>query len=269
MRILFLSRWFPYPYDNGSKIQIYHLLKGLARNHTVDLISFYEEPITSQSYDALKQLCSEVVTIPYRPFQPGSMKAITGFFTDKPRSVIDTYQEQYFEAVQNAAAKNHYDVLIASEIDMAIYGLPIEVPVKILEELEVTKALRPLQVEARWLRKLRHGMTWWKLSRYLRILLENYDGCTFVSEEERNALYGSVSMRNEPGIVPNGVDISEFQPSLSPKIEADSLIYNGAITYPVNFEAVAYFIREIFPHILAQRQNAHFYVTGKVTPELI
>jgi len=40
MRILFLSRWYPFPADNGSRIRIYNLIRQLARCHEVHLISF-------------------------------------------------------------------------------------------------------------------------------------------------------------------------------------------------------------------------------------
>ena len=44
MRILFLSRWFPYPPDNGSRIRIFHLIKGLAAHHTLDLMPGAADP---------------------------------------------------------------------------------------------------------------------------------------------------------------------------------------------------------------------------------
>lgn len=40
MRILFLSTWFPYPFDDGSKLRVYHLLRALGQTHEVTLISF-------------------------------------------------------------------------------------------------------------------------------------------------------------------------------------------------------------------------------------
>ena len=40
MKILFLSTWFPYPPDNGSKIRAYHLLRALRRSHQVTLVAF-------------------------------------------------------------------------------------------------------------------------------------------------------------------------------------------------------------------------------------
>ena len=42
-QILFLSRWFPYPPSNGSKLRIFNLLRGLAEaGHSVRLLSFVE-----------------------------------------------------------------------------------------------------------------------------------------------------------------------------------------------------------------------------------
>lgn len=40
MKLLFLSTWFPYPPDNGSKLRVYHLLRSLAERHEVTLLSF-------------------------------------------------------------------------------------------------------------------------------------------------------------------------------------------------------------------------------------
>ena len=44
MNILFLSTWFPYPPDNGSKIRAYYLLQALAKTHCVTLIAFNPGP---------------------------------------------------------------------------------------------------------------------------------------------------------------------------------------------------------------------------------
>jgi len=42
MRILFLSAWYPYPPDNGSKLRIYNLLRGLSQKHDVAVITLQE-----------------------------------------------------------------------------------------------------------------------------------------------------------------------------------------------------------------------------------
>ncbi|NLG50709.1 MAG: hypothetical protein GX552_11410, partial [Chloroflexi bacterium] len=40
MRVLFLSTWFPYPPDNGSKIRAHYLLRALAQRHEVTAVAF-------------------------------------------------------------------------------------------------------------------------------------------------------------------------------------------------------------------------------------
>ncbi|HXV42073.1 MAG TPA: glycosyl transferase family 1, partial [Anaerolineae bacterium] len=88
MKILFLSRWFPYPPDNGSKIRIFNLLKHLSTRHEVDLISFATETVTEEQSGVMRRYCRRVEVVPYRPFQPGRFKAMLGFFSSQPRSVI-------------------------------------------------------------------------------------------------------------------------------------------------------------------------------------
>ena len=40
MKILFLSTWFPYPPDNGSKLRAHYLLRALAARHDVRALAF-------------------------------------------------------------------------------------------------------------------------------------------------------------------------------------------------------------------------------------
>ncbi len=268
MRILFLSRWFPYPNENGAKIRIYNLLKGLAVRNTVDLVTFYADEDVSAGCAHLLEFIDDIRTIPYKPFHPGSLKSLLGFFADTPRSVVDTYSREMADTVKELSARQDYDVVIASEIDMAIYGLDVHGPKKVFEELEVTKILAPFQDETHLIRKLRNGLTWWKLSRYVKKILDEYDGTTVVSEDERSAAV-KINPERAPVVIPNGVDFAYYQLDEAIQPVADSLIYNGSITYEVNYKAVLYFIEEILPLIQAQRPSVRFYITGKVKQELI
>jgi glycosyltransferase involved in cell wall biosynthesis len=84
-----------------------------------------------------------------------------------------------------------------------------------------------------------------------------------VSEIERDRL-----QRVSPGyrsiiVVPNGVDLDAYPVGAVPP-EPDTLIYSGSLTYSANFDAVDYFLREIYPRLLAKRPGAKFLVTGKL-----
>ncbi len=268
MRILFLSRWFPYPPDNGAKIRIFHLLKGLSDNHRVDLITFYEDETVAACLPELRKFCENVQAIPYQGFRPGRLKAVLGYLSAAPRSILDTHSREFAASVREAMQGNRFDLMIASEFDMLAYALPVRGPKKVLEELEVTKIRAPFQQEARWMKKMRSGMTWMKLASYLSRTLPAFDGCTVVSEQERDAVTSVVPQVN-PAVIPNGVDTERIKPDPGVAVEPDTLVYNGAITYPVNFQAVAYFIERIFPLIRAKRPGTHLIVTGKINRALI
>lgn len=262
MKILFLSRWFPYPPDNGARIRIFNLLKGLAESHQVDLISFYEEPVASAQVAELKRFLGEVDLVAYKAYRPGGIRAMMGFFSPIPRSYLDTHHPEMVAKVREAGARQRYDLVIASEIDMALYAREIRGAKKILEELEITKISSQCQSTADPLQRARYRLTWNKLSRYVDRLSQEFDGCTVVSELEREAVASCAAGIKWLEVIPNGVDTRRFSPPDVAQVDPNALVYTGAVSYGVNFEAVEYFVRQIFPLVLARHPEATLYVTG-------
>lgn len=263
MKILFISRWYPYPPDNGSKIRIFNLIKYLSFRHEVDLISFATEAIAETHLTAMHRYCRRVTVIPYRSFQPTRLKALLGFFSPRPRSVIDTYNVEMQLCVDQANQKRSFDLVVASQVDMAPYVIAFPNTIKILEELEVTTLYEQFVKQPHPLKKLRGGLTWWKLSHYVGQLLSVFDGCTVVSEGERERVRRITSGYPALAVVPNGVDLVHYTADFGPP-ETDTLIYSGALTYQANFDAVDYFLREILPLIQLERPQVKLIITGKL-----
>ena len=139
LKILFLSRWFPYPVDNGSKIRIFNLLKLLSSKHRVDLISFHTDPVLKDHIRVIEQYSKVLGFVPHRQYKPNSFHALTGFFSKIPRSDRYTYSEVMQNIVDNAIHRNDYDLLIASQIDMVPYLRQYRNIPKILETPKGTK----------------------------------------------------------------------------------------------------------------------------------
>jgi len=125
MRCLFISRWFPYPPDNGSRLRVLNLIKHLSSRYTVDLISFASEPVTDEALAAMRRYCERVDVVRYRPFQPTRWTALAGYFSSRPRSVIDTYSVEMQQRVEQAGRERAYDVVIAAQMDVAPYALAL------------------------------------------------------------------------------------------------------------------------------------------------
>ena len=263
MKILFCSRWFPYPPDNGSKIRIFNLIKQLSLSHEVDLISFTSEALIDESLETMSDYCRQVKVVPYRSFEPKRLTALAGFFSMQPRSVIDTYSDEFQMLVEQAARQHKFDLVIASQIDMVRYVLALPYLPKIFEEIELTIFYEQVVKEQNPLKKLRSWLTWWKLSQFVRSFLASFSGCTVVSEVERTQILQVTPGYKPIAVIPNGVDLNHHLATFGPPV-ADTLVYSGALTYGANFDAMDFFLREIFPLIQAQRPQVKLYITGKL-----
>jgi sugar transferase (PEP-CTERM/EpsH1 system associated) len=262
MKILFISRWFPYPPDNGSKIRVFNLIKGLASRHEVDLASFTFQAVTEQRMAAMREYCQRVAAVVYKPFEPNRLKALVGLFSPRPRSVVDTHSMEMQRVVEQMVVGRPFDVIVASEIDMTPYAAALPRVPKILEDVELTMLYERFAEERRPLKRLRSGLTWWKLSRYVADLLPAFDGCTVVSDRERERILQVSPDYGPIGVVPNGVDVVHYAGDFGAP-DIDTLVYPGALTYSANLDAMEYFLGEVFPLIRAERPDARISITGR------
>lgn len=281
MKILFLSAWHPYPPNNGSKMRIYHLLRGLAQEHEIELIAFVRDAqeCNDEAPAALSDLCQRVQTVPWKPFRPQSWRARAAFLNPKPRAVVDTFSQEMARSIRRTLDDGQFNVVIASEIAMAGYASVFSDHPAVFEDIE-TGVLYEQYAHAKSSRdRLRYGLTWAKHSRYLRRLLRHFRACTVVSETERcllrrHVLNGHSDQRpdgeeqNSEGqplkvlVVPNCVDVSQYA-SVSGDVQPYTLIFSGALTYEPNYEAMVWFLQDVYPIIRAQHPDVSLLITGQ------
>ncbi len=261
MRVLFLSGWFPYPADNGSRIRILNILRQLADDgHRISLLSFARRPPAEDALAAVRRLCSDVQVAPHVEFHPGRLRALLGLFATRPRSFTDTYSRPMANLVRAACAAQRYDVVIASTVQMAPYALLVEGAPRLLEEVELA-TLREQAARGHWARRIRYGLTWRKTARFVRRMVERFDACTVASAQERAILTGVAPDYHRVAIVPNGVDLDAYAGDLGAP-EPNTLIHTGALSYRANYDAVAYFLGEVYPLIRQRRPAAMLRITG-------
>jgi glycosyltransferase involved in cell wall biosynthesis len=264
MRILLLSRWFPYPADNGSKIRIFNILRSLSRRHEVSLISFADctDRVDGDSVHAVRRYCASVRVLPYRGFRPTSARALAGFFSSKPRSLVDVYSHQMKSAIAEEVSIRSPDLIVASELEMAPYAIDLQGLPLALDDLELS-LIRDAAMRASPFRP-RALLTWLKLSFYLRGALPRFAACTVVSENERANVQSLAPSYRNLEVIPNAVDLSDYDDDFGAP-RRNTLVFLGALTYRPNHDGVLYFIREIYPRILASMDDVTLRVTGDVS----
>lgn len=265
VHILFLSRWFPYPADNGSKIRILGLLEHLAQRHRVSLLSFVppDEPAHAGRMAALREYCDRIEVVPYRDFRASSPRALTGLLSRRPRFLVDTYHPEMADLVSRTLRQNTYDLVVASQLDMAPYAVAHPRLPAILDELELAPFRAPRRSDSlrgRW----RASLTWLKLSGYLRQILPRFSACTVASEMERDYLGEITPQLSNVHVLPNAIDLSRYMLPYDPP-EPKTLVYSGALTYAANYDAVVHFAQDILPIIRQADPQVRLRVTGAHT----
>lgn len=261
MRILFLSRWFPYPANNGSKLRIYNLLRGIATEHRVTLLSFADVDDGVGNIGPLAAVCAEVHTVPWKPYNPQGQRAKAGYFSTKPRYIIDTFSPELKAKIEQILASQHIDLIIASQIDMAAYIDSFQGKPTIFEEIEATVLYEMFTKAASPVDKLRRGLTWIKYRQYLTGLVKRCRICTVVSEEERQLVRRVTGASTYVEVVPNGVNLSEYS-DVDATPQPNNLIFTGSFTYYPNFEAMHWFTSKVLPLVQQQVPDTTLTITG-------
>jgi glycosyltransferase involved in cell wall biosynthesis len=263
VNILFLARWYPYPADNGSKIRTFNLIRQLAAHHSVHLVSFASETPSPERIAAMRALCPTVETAVFRDFAPGRASAVAGFASPKPRYFVDTYSVEMQRLAQRAFDRVRPDLVFASEVDMAPYAIKLPERPRLLDDIELTMPFERYAGAAHLKARLRHGMAWWKVARYVAQLMRQFDGCTVVSSAERARAMQVAPDYQAVTVVPNGIDGTKYEGGFGSP-EPDTLVYAGSLTYSANFDAVKFFLADIFPLVRQARPGTKLVVTGKL-----
>ena len=268
MKILVVSAWCPYPADNGSRLRAFHLIKRLSdAGHRLSLIAFGQDDSDLQAAEAgMRPLCAGGVTLyPSRFFRPGTLKAWLGYFSPKPRMLLDTWQPAAAREIAQQCRSGAYDVVLALQLGIAHY-IPVGTRTPcVLEEVEVSSFLREWETTRSLPKKIRLGLMATKFRAHVASLASRFQLWTTVSEAERQAILKHIGTRSVPPIVvlPNGVDLAYNDWKPDAPYDPESVIYNGALSFYANREAVEDFCRETLPLLHQTHSDARLIVTGR------
>ena len=263
MRVMFLSTWFPYPPDNGSKLRVYYLLRALGQTHEVTLISFAFDTACPEVPGDLRSFCKDVHVVSLNPFVENKASTLRTFLSLRPMASRPIPAMR--ELVSRVLRQHVFDALVVSTEMMSAYtdaasaGIP-----RVLEEHNsMTRWARerydeqtnPFQRARRW-------MSWRKQRWYTTRTFLRYALVTMVSEADRQTTFDTVGVdRLRVEVVPNGVDCRYNCLGLA-KPQPATLVYNGALTYSANYNAMQWFLTEVYPRIKTATPEVSLMITG-------
>ena len=267
MKILHLSPYVPVPPDFGGALRIYHLLKGLTKNHEVTFLTFGYDNQKDLLEEQFGSLLNEMHVI--QPTWAWNYRRLAQFYSlFSPNSFFSLFSksEEMQRLINKIVMKENFDVIQMEFPIMGIFDFDCDA-IKILDEhnVEYDNFYGMWKHAQTPIRKLHY------LSEYKKSYKEEIANCKkmdaifVVSARDKQILDNEV-----PDIpkylVPNGVDTTYFK-SCEEKPESYSLVFTGMMAYVPNYDGMHYFLDEIFPLVLKKIPEAKIYIVGNRPPK--
>ncbi|MEZ4618573.1 MAG: glycosyltransferase [Caldilineaceae bacterium] len=261
MNILFVSRWFPWPVTNGSKVRVFNLLRGLAKEHKITLLSFADCADANPQIPELQALCHAIHVVPWQSYDPETLRAQLGFLQMTPRSVIDTFSPLMARRIKELLTGEAIDLVIASQLDAASYGPYFHGTPALYEEVEIGAIYDRFAQARSTVQRLRNGLTWFKHRHYLSRQLRYFRACTVASSRERELVAQTVPTYSAVEVVPNCINTVEYQSTET--VVPNTLIFTGSFGYQANYDAMCWFLEAVYPQVLTAIPDVQLTITGE------
>ncbi len=208
MKVLLLTQVLPYPPDSGPKVKTWNVIKYLAKNHEVTLVSFVRGD-QSASIQELRKYCQAIHTVPMERGVLRDLKyMVVSFFSRQPFLMVRDRRPEMEQLIDKLAAENKYDIVHADQLNMAQYAARVQGARKILDahnalwllykRLWMTMRTGP----KKWLL----GRDWRLLKKYEGRICREFNGVLAVSEEDRKALEEASGQALDVTVIPIAID---------------------------------------------------------------
>lgn len=266
MKVLIVSEIFPSP-TSGNRSRNYYLLKMLARQHTVSLLTLEEGTAIQMPRDVvpLESLTHWMEVIPYHRSPPRlkRLKQLVNVIGGKSDILNEPGTKALLNALDLLFVHDHYDAVLFEGTLNSNYRPPEHIKVIIDKHNIEFELLERLSLnETRWLRK------WYNWREYRLVKPVEIQQCrdadaVAVTSERERLLLKRLLPRSVIEVVPNGVDIEYFHGSDAEQEVDGRIVFTGAMDYYPNAEAALFFAQKCWPLIRARMPGATWQIVGK------
>lgn len=274
MRILFLTPDLPSPPTWGGARRMHGLMAGLARSHSVSVLSFV---MPGKDHAAALaetgRYCEEVVTVANDCFDTaGPRKRLLQLKSTllSPYSFRRAvgYRPALQAALDALVSRQRYDVINVEFSYLGYYRFPRSTKLVLDEHnIEYDILRRTYEVETRAERKLFNYIDYLKLRREERAIWRKFDGCVVTSARDEELLLRDCPA-TQTAVVPNAVDTAFFRPALTAP-DPGTIVFFGVIDYWPNTDGLLFFLDEVLPRLRRSHPQAKIVIVGASPPEVI
>lgn len=278
LRVLYVTQVPPSPPRYGAQVRIHGLMTALAERHEVSAVCCAASQAEAErARAAMRAYCRHVdivvdptsdVTVQKRLLQLRSLASRHSF----ERLLFTTTRMQ--RRIDAALSARRYDVVnvegpfvVHHRFRTAPAGAP---PPRIVldehnVEYDVNRQIAGRQ-DASAARRLYAAVNWRKMRREEEGAWGRVDALTVTSPHDAGRVR-AVHPRARVAVVPNAVDVGRYAPRPDdPPPERNTLLFFGALDYFPNSDALAFFLDQVWPRVLATHPAVRLRILGRRPP---
>jgi sugar transferase (PEP-CTERM/EpsH1 system associated) len=267
MKILIVSATLPSP-RWGASARNFHLLKALARQHAVALLTVINDTEMGALDDLrlLEAFTQHVQTIPLRVQRAKRQRQLLSVARRRSYLLNLFILPEMQAALDAMLARESYDLVLFESVLMAGYRLPAGMKVVIDQHnLEFEILQRTCEQEQPSLR------TWYNGQEYRLLKRGELERCRkaalvlVTSERERKVLKGLLP-ESVVEVVSNGVDLEAFARDSAVQEAPHQIVFTGTMDYHPNTQAALFFAERCWPLVRRQIPDATWQIVGRNPP---
>lgn len=260
LRILYVTNGFPFPLTSGL-LRHYHLIRRLARSHSIILFSLVDREHTAEHREALAPFVDRIETFrtAARTGSPlvrarlrlASLVGLGDPAARRLRDAVDVAARNGEGEVILLSGKRTYPALAAARRLPAVVDMCDATSLRLAGQRRVASPARAalLALDEFTVRRVERG------------LVRSGLRATFASARDRDAVVGP-GAAGLVSILPNGVDATYWRRE-SRSLGTDEIIFTGAMDYPPNEDAALFLATEILPLVRQAIPEARLRIVGR------
>jgi len=246
MHILVVYPCIPCPIDHGTCQRVFHLLRELARNHTIDLIALPEKGERLGHRGIFEYFCRKLVFVPFE-HPPWPSLFPDRLLNSLPTTIRHWRLPQLADTIGSMLDQNEYDMVHVCDIVMAQDFLKDHFKIPLSVDRSRADLQVPEEQYARMPKKIKTSLLdrgqSWKLRPFEDKVARRSSVQWVCGPDDESFIRSEVSLNVPLQGVTNGVDLDYFSPKSSDiaRDTAPTVIYCGAMDYMPNVDALRWY----------------------------
>ena len=268
MKILWVKPGKLLPLDSGGKLRTYNILRHLSAAHGVTLLTYYSGPRDLLYEEEILKHFPGAIPLYTGVHAPVGFRRKLDYLLRLPDATPYAVSQFAAPCVRTMIARwmkqPCFDVVVCDFLaSTPNFPRDLAIPTVLFQHnVESVLWKRRAEFETRWFDRIVARIESFKMSLFEPAQVRRFHHVFAVSNEDARSM-SLMTDSSHITVIPTGVDLSTFP--YDPQAEAKDplVVFTGSMDWAPNIDAVEYFCKEIWPHVLNRVPEARFRIVGR------